>query len=313
MILRPGRSALAIVIILGFLLVPLISKEIGQPQYVTLFSRILVYALGALSVNLLLSYAGLVSLGHAAFLGIGAYAVGIASFYGINSGFMQLALALLLAGGAGLAVGAVSVRVSGLHFIMITLAFAQLFYFLAAGLIYYGGDDGMTLSRRSTFNGLLNFNSPAVLYYTIVAVLLLYIFFLHRFSNSYIGMIIAGVRSNEDRMRALGYPTYRYKLIAFVISAMMCSVSGFLLANLNDFVSAQYMSWHRSGEFLIMIIFGGMHTLFGPIVGAAAVLLLEDVLSSYTDHWGIILGPILIMVIIYAERGIWGSFQRKSD
>jgi branched-chain amino acid transport system permease protein len=126
-------------------------------------------------------------------------------------------------------------------------------------------------------------------------------------------MIIAGVRSNEDRMRALGYPTYRYKLIAFVISAMMCSVSGFLLANLNDFVSAQYMSWHRSGEFLIMIIFGGMHTLFGPIVGAAAVLLLEDVLSSYTDHWGIILGPILIMVIIYAERGIWGSFQRKSD
>ena len=297
------RILIAALILVAFALVPIVA----QSHHLTMFGRILIYAIGALSLNVLLGYAGLVSFGHAAFLGIGAYSVGIMAHYGIESGFIQWPLGLFAAAIAGLIIGAISVRVGGLYFIMITLAFSQLFYFLAVGLTVYGGDDGMTIAARSNFGGLLNLNNQIVLYYTLFVVVLLFLGFIHQLSNSRMGMILAGIRSNEDRMRALGFKTYPYKLIAFVLSAMMCSVSGLLLANLTDFVTAQYMSWHRSGELLIMVILGGMHSLFGPVVGAAALLLLEEVLSNYTDHWALILGPLLLVIVIYAPQGIWGS------
>ena len=301
------RILVATLILVGFALVPVF----GHSHQLTMFGRILIYAIGALSLNVLLGRVGLVSFGHAAFLGFGAYAVGISAHYGLESGFVQWPLGMLAAGLAGLIVGAISVRVSGLYFIMITLAFSQLFYFMAVGLTVYGGDDGMTIAARSSFGGLLDLNNQVVLYYTLLAIVLLFLGFIYQLSNSRMGMIMAGIHSNEQRMRALGFETYPYKLIAFVLSAVMCSVSGLLLANLTDFVTAQYMSWHRSGELLIMVILGGMNSLFGPVIGAAILLLFEELLSHYTDHWALILGPLLLLIVIYAPQGIWGSLFRK--
>ena len=301
-----SRTIPATLIIIAFAMVPVAAQVFDQPYYLTLFGRVLVYAIGALSVNLLLGYAGLVSFGHAMFLGVGAYSVGIASYYGFDNGWLQWPLGLAAAAIVGIVIGALSVRVTGLYFIMITLAFGQLFYFVASGLTVYGGDDGMTLETRSTFGPFLDIRSQTILYYTILLVLLLSLGFIHRLSHSRLGMIIAGVRSNESRMRALGFPTFRYKLIAFVLSGMMCAFSGILLANLTDFVSAQYMTWERSGELLIMAILGGMTTLFGPVVGATALLLFEEVFSTYTDHWAIVLGPVLVLVVIYMPKGLWG-------
>jgi branched-chain amino acid transport system permease protein len=301
-----SRKIAAALIILGFAAVPVVAKMLGQPYYLTLFGRILVYCICALSVNLLLGFAGLASFGHAMFLGIGAYAVGICAYYGIESGFVQWPLGIATAALAGLAVGAISVRLTGLYFIMITLAFGQLFYFVASGLTLYGGDDGMTIEARSSFGGRINLGNETTLYYLILAIMVLCLILLHRLSHSRLGMVIAGIRSNESRMQALGFPTYRYKLIAFVLSAMMCSISGLLLANLTDFVTAQYMTWQRSGEILVMPIVGGMTSLFGPIVGATALLLFEEVFSAYTDHWAVILGPVLVLIVLYLPRGLWG-------
>lgn len=301
-----SRTIAAFVILVAFAAVPLIARIFDEPYYLTLFGRILVYAICALSVNLLLGFAGLVSFGHAMFLGIGAYAVGIAEYYGIENGWVQWPLGIAAAAFAGLIVGAISIRLTGLYFIMITLAFGQLFYFIASGLTVYGGDDGMTLEARSSFGRYLDLNNETALYYVILGLLSLCLFLLHRFSNSRLGVIIAGIRSNEERMRALGFPTYRYKLIAFVLSAAMCSISGLLLANLTDFVTAQYMTWQRSGEILVMAILGGTASLFGPVVGATALLLFEEVFSGYTDHWAVILGPILVLIVIYLPRGLWG-------
>jgi branched-chain amino acid transport system permease protein len=296
----------AALIIFVFALVPVFAIGFGHPHYVTMFGRMIIYAIGALSVNLLIG-SGLVSFGHAAFLGIGAYAVGISAFHGVENGFAQLAIGVSAAGAAGLIVGSISVRVSGLYFIMITLAFAQLFYFLAVGLVSYGGDDGITIAARSDFVPMVNLNSNITLYYFSLSVLLLFIGFIYRLWNSRMGMIIAAIRSNERRMLALGFPIYRYRLITFVLSAMMCSVAGLLLANLTDFVTAQYMSWHRSGDLLIMAILGGMNTLFGPIIGAVVLLLFEEIFSAYTDNWALVLGPVLILIVIYAPQGIWGA------
>jgi branched-chain amino acid transport system permease protein len=152
------------------------------------------------------------------------------------------------------------------------------------------------------------------MYYVIFAILLLFLLFEHRFVNSRLGVIIGGIKSNEVRMRALGYATYRYKLVAFVISAMMCSVSGLLLANLTDFVTAQYLTWGRSGELLIMVLLGGTATTFGPVIGASALLLFEEVASTFTDHWELFLGPILLLVVLFAQDGIWGwlsGFEKR--
>ena len=301
-----SRKFAAVLLIVAFAAIPPVAKILGESYYLTLFGRILVYGICALSLNLLLGFGGLVSFGHAMFIGIGAYAVGIAAYYGIDSGFVQWPLGIAAAAAAGLVVGAISVRMTGLYFIMITLAFGQLFYFVASGLTLYGGDDGMAIDARSAFAGYLDLGNGTTLYYVIFALLLLCLIFIHRFSQSRLGLIVAGIRSNEQRMRALGFPTYRYKLLVFILSAVMCSISGLLLANLTDFVTAQYMTWQRSGEVLVMVLLGGMSSLFGPLVGATALLLFEEVASVYTDHWAIILGPVLVLVVLYMPQGLWG-------
>ena len=287
-------------------LVPPVAAALNEPFYLDLFRRIMIFAIAAASLDLILGFGGMVSFGHAAYLGIGAYAVGIPAFHGVQNGFVQWALAIGGAALAALVIGAISVRTSGVYFIMITLAFAQMLYYLGIGIEAYGGDNGMPLRGRSQFPGLLDLRSPHVFYYVVLGLLTGCLFLGHRMINARFGMVIRGVRTNEPRMRAVGFPTFRYKLAAFVVAGAMCGLAGALLVNQTEYVTPGFMHWARSGEIMVMVILGGMGTLFGPVLGAAGYLLLEHVLSGYTVHWQIVFGPLLLLVVLYAKRGLFG-------
>jgi branched-chain amino acid transport system permease protein len=292
--------------LLGLGLVPLIAEALHQPFYVDLFRRIMILAIAALSLDLILGYGGMVSFGHAAYLGIGAYAVGIPAAHGIESGYIQWPLAVLGSMLAALAIGAVSLRTGGVYFIMITLAFTQMLYYLGISLETYGGDDGMPLRARSRFPGLVDLRDAAVFYYVVLGLLVLCLVISHRLVHARFGMVIRAARSNEARARAIGFTPFRYKLTAFVIAGSMCGVAGALLANQTEYLTPEFMHWTRSGEIMFMVILGGMGTLAGPLAGAVAFLLLEQILSSWTEHWQIVLGPLLILVVLFAKQGLVG-------
>ena len=260
-----------------FAIVPPLTIIFDQPFYMDLIARIMIFAIAAVSLDLILGHGGMVSFGHAAYMGIGAYAVGVLSYYGIDNGFLQIPLALGAAALIGLVFGALSLRTSGVYFIMITLAFAQMLYFLAISLEEFGGDDGMS-SMRSEFSGLIDMYDTVQFYYLIFTILVLVLFGLHRLVLSRFGMVIRASRSNEKRMHAVGFPTFRYKLAAFTIASTICGLAGVLFANLNEFVSPDVMHWTHSGEIMIMVIMGGMGTLIGPVFGATVFLLLEEYL-----------------------------------
>jgi branched-chain amino acid transport system permease protein len=205
-----------------------------------------------------------------------------------------------------LIVGAISLATSGVYFIMITLAFSQMLYFATQSLEKYGGDDGMTLWRRSEFSGLLHLSNRYVFYYVVLGLLLACVALSWRLVHSRFGMVLQGIRDNERRMQALGFPTYRYKLTGFVMAAGLAGLAGALLANQAEFVSPAYLHWSRSGEMLFMVTLGGMGTLFGPMLGAVVFLLLEEVISSYTPHWKIIFGPLLVLFVLFVRRGLYG-------
>ena len=287
-------------------LVPVVAAATGQPFYLDLFRRIMIFALAAVSLDLILGFGGMVSLGHAAYLGIGAYAVGIPAAHGIQNGFVQWGAAIVASAGAALVIGSISIRTSGVYFIMITLAFAQMLYYLGISIEAYGGDDGMRLLSRSQFGAGVDLRDPYVFYYLVLAILALALGLGHRLVNARFGMVLRAARSNEPRARAIGFFTYRYKLTAFVIAGAMCGLAGALLANQTEYVTPSYMHWTRSGEIMVMVILGGIGTLFGPLLGAIAFLLLEDLLSAYTVHWQIVLGPLLILVVLFARGGLFG-------
>jgi branched-chain amino acid transport system permease protein len=271
----------AVVLLLVFLaLLPVYVTATGQFFPLTLFTRIIILALAATSLNFILGYGGMVSFGHAAYLGIGGYAVGILSAEGVTSGFVQWPLAIGASGLFALVVGALSLRTRGVYFFMITLAFAQMLYYVAVGLEKYGGDDGQTIYTRSQFGGVLNLSDKVQFYYLCLAVLVAAIFLVWRLVNSRFGMAIQGARSNERRMQAIGFPTVRYQLAAFVIAGMIGGLAGALLANHTELVSPAVMKWTASGELIVMIVFGGMGSLFGPLIGAVTFLLLEEGLSQ---------------------------------
>jgi branched-chain amino acid transport system permease protein len=302
-------------------LVPAIASLAGYPYYVTLFSRIMVYGLAALGLNLILGFGGLVSFGHALYLGIGAYAVGILSFHGVTSGFVQLGAALASGALTAVLIGLVCLRTSGMAFIMITLAFAQMFYFFAVSLKQYGGDDGMSIPARSDFS-VFSLDNSSVLYYLIFALLVLTLYTAHRTMHSRFGMVLRGCKSNERRMIALGFPTLRYKLTAYVISALVCVVAGVLLANLTRYTSPAYMEWIVSGDLIVMIVLGGMETVLGPVVGSAALAIVEELLSEFrlglpwgiddfvSDHWTAVLGIFIVVVVLTLKQGLYGTLVR---
>jgi len=307
------RAAVTAVVLATLALIPLYASFTGDPFAMTLFTRALILALAAVSLNLIMGYGGMVSFGHAAYLGTGGYAVGILWKEGIVSGFVQWPVAIAASALFALVVGALSLRTRGVYFIMITLAFAQMVYYVAIGLDRYGGDDGLTIRSRSQFGGLLDLTNKTIFYYLCFALLLGSIYLVARIVNSRFGLVIRGARSNERRMRAVGFPTFRYRLVCFVIGGALCGLAGALLANHTDFISPAMIFWTRSGDLMVMVVLGGLGTLFGPLIGAVSYLLLEEALSRVTEYPGLFLGPALLLVAIYLHGGIEGLLGGRRD
>ncbi|HEY5378611.1 MAG TPA: branched-chain amino acid ABC transporter permease [Pseudolabrys sp.] len=303
------RNVVVGALLVSLVLLPIYAQLAHDRFMLTLFTRILILGMAAVSLNLILGFGGMMSFGHAAYLGIGGYAVGMLAHEHIYSGFIQWPVAILASALFALVIGALSLRTRGVYFIMITLAFAQMAYYIVSGISRYGGDDGLTIYKRSEFIAPLNLSDKTQFYYVCLALLYGSIYLTWRLINSRFGMAIQGARSNALRMRAIGFPTYRYRLVAFVISGTLCGLAGALLANHTDFVSPAMMYWTRSGDLIIMVVLGGMGSAAGPLVGAVALLLLEETLSGITEYWQIILGPLLLLVVLFARGGIDGMLN----
>ncbi len=315
------KLILPVLLIAIFALMPLIAELVGKNALMTLSARILMYAMAAASLNLILGYGGMVSFGHAAYFGVGAYVVGIlyshwmsevpifGLFPGSNQLLVTLPIAMIVSGLAALLIGALSLRTGGVQFIMITLAFAQMIFFLFVSLTAYGGEDGIIIRRANEVPGL-NMRDKTTVYYVILVVAVLYFAWMWRVVNSSFGQVLKGIRQNERRMEAMGIATYRYKLYAFVLAGMGAGLAGALMANFLRFTSPDMMHWTKSGEMIIMVILGGLGTFFGPILGAAAFLILEFYLADWTEHWQLALGLILLVVVLFTKGGIMGVIAR---
>ncbi len=299
-----GRIYAMLLLVLA--VAPFIFEWARQPFYLDLLSRALILAIAATSLNLILGFGGMISLGHAAYIGIGAYCVGIPSYYDYYNGWLHLALALSVSAVFAFVTGAICLRTKGVYFIMITMAFSQMVYFIFLSLEEYGADDGLVIYSRSEFPEWMSMDSSTGLYYWIFAVLLLALFFTHRLVHARFGRVIVGARFNEQRMQALGFDTFRYRLACYVISAMLCSVAGMLLGNFTGFISPDMIGWARSGELIFMVIIGGVATLFGPLVGTIAYILLEEFLSAITIYWHLIFGLMLVALVLFGKGGIHG-------
>ncbi len=301
-------------VLVGMLvLLPPLAAILQQPFYLDLIRKVMIFAIAATSLNLILGYGGMVSFGHAAYLGLGGYAVGVLAFYGVESGWLQWSVAIGASALVALAIGAVSVRTSGIYFIMITLAFTQMLYYLGTSLDVYGGDDGMRIKARSTFSGLIDLGDPVSFYYLVLVLMLASVYLVHRLANSRFGMVLRATRSNEARSRAIGFSPYPYQLAAFTIAGAMCGLAGALFANHTAYITPDFMHWTRSGEIMFMVILGGIATAAGPLLGALALLVVETLLAGWTEHWMAILGPLLVLSVIFFRRGLAGVIPGARD
>ncbi len=290
-------------------LLPLLSPVLGGTYLLLVGERVMIFAIAALSLELLVGVGGLVSFGHAAFLGIGAYAAGILASHGLGTLILALPAALAASALFALATGAIAVRTRGVYFIMITLAFGQMAFFVATSLAPYGGDDGLTWPTRTLVVGTRMLKSEATFFYVILVLLAATYLLIGRLIASRFGRVLRGLTDNEMRMQAIGFAPYPYRLTAYVIAGAICGLAGFLLGNQAEFVSPAYMHWQRSGELIMMVLLGGTGTLYGPIAGAAAFLVLEETLSRLTENWKVILGPLLVLVVLFAKGGIAGAIE----
>ncbi len=299
-------------LIAGFALFPIFTGFADLPFWNDVAMRIMLLGMAAMGLNLVLGYGGMVSFGHAAFIGIGAYCVGISQFYGITSGWAHLFISIGLCASLGLVIGYLALRTSGIYFIMITLAFAQMLFFLFVSLETFGGDDGMSIDRAEF--GVLDLYQPLRLYFLIWAALALVGLALMFIVNSPFGVTLRAIKSNESRIEAMGLAPLHFKITSYVISAVICGISGSLFASWQEYVSPDIMHWTRSGELMIIIILGGLGTLAGPLLGAVVFLLLEEMLPvmlgaiapAYAENWMIIFGPLLIAVVLFGRGGLTG-------
>ncbi|MDQ6627583.1 MAG: branched-chain amino acid ABC transporter permease [Pseudomonadota bacterium] len=309
------RSAVALAVLVALALaLPWLLRGFGLDFYLSLASRILVYGIAATSLNLVLGYGGLVSFGHAAFVGLGAYVCAIMISEGVLSGTAHLAATLAVTSLAALAIGAISLRTRGVYFIMITLAFAQMLFYLANSVKGYGGDEGLNIRARSVFGigaWALDLKNPLALYYVALGVLALSLLALARFAPSRFGRAVLALRDDDVRAEALGFPTYRYKLILFVAAGALGGVAGALSVNLQGYVSPNALHWTQSGTLMVMVILGGVATVWGGLVGAAVLLLLQEALASYTEHGEFWTGWVLLAVVLFARRGLVGLVARR--
>ncbi|MCO5079402.1 MAG: branched-chain amino acid ABC transporter permease [Chelatococcus sp.] len=299
-----------IIVFAGLAIAPWLAQFGTESFLLSLLTRVMVLGLAALSLDLLIGYAGLVSFGHAAFIGIGAYSVGILASHGINGIGLQVVAALAVSAIFAAITGAISLRTRGVYFIMITLAFGQMLFFLATSLAAYGGDDGMNLPSRSLFFGFDPLDNDRMLYYTAFATLGVVYLACRMLVASRFGRVLRGARQNPVRMQAIGFSPYRYQLVLYVIAGMIAALAGVLLANTSEFVSPATMSWQRSGDLIFMVVLGGMGSLHGAIAGAIVFLLAEEVLAGFTEHWHIIFGPLLILCVLYIRGGITPLIER---
>jgi branched-chain amino acid transport system permease protein len=302
---------LPVLLFAALALVPFVASYGGEAFVISVMTRVVILGLAAMSLDLLIGFGGLVSFGHAAFLGIGAYAVGILSAHGHTDILLHVAVAVAVSGLFALASGAIALRTHGVYFIMITLAFAQMLFFLATSLAAYGGDDGMTLPGRSRLFGQPVLKHDITFYYVCLALLAAAYLLCRRIVASRFGRVLRGSKENATRMEAVGFEPFGYRLVAYTIAGVIAGIAGVLAANLTEFVSPATMSWQRSGDLIFMAVLGGLATLHGAIVGAAAFLLIEEVLSHFIEHWRLVFGPLLILAVLFARGGLVGAFGRK--
>jgi branched-chain amino acid transport system permease protein len=293
------KMYLLVLCLTALLFLPVMAEAIDETYLISSMTRVLIFAIAAISLDFIVGYGALVSFGHSAFVGLGAYTAAIFIL------IVAMLVASLVAGLTGL----ISLRTHGIHFIMITLAFAQMLYFLFISLGYYGGEDGLIMQGRNELP-LIDTSDDTSFYYLCLTFLVLFIVLARRLVNSHFGRVLQGSKHNEQRMKALGFNTYWYRLIAYVIAAMGAAVAGVLLANKTEYVDPGLFSWHLSGELLVMIILGGLGSIYGAVIGAFTYLMLEQVFSAYTEHWMVLLGPVLILVIIYARQGVYGVLKK---
>ena len=318
------REILVNLILAALLLaVPLLANAFGQPFYVTLATRVAILALAATGLNLALGLGGLVSFGHAAFFGIGGYAAGILATHAFSGDPLLLGLsgtnqmpviwlvAMLVAGLVGLLIGLISLRTSGVYFIMITLAFAQMVYYFAISWPAYGGEDGLSILVRNQFPGV-NTMKPVSFFLICYVVLIVALGLFVLIRGSRFGSALQAARQNEVRVATVGIAPYRIRLTAFAISAAMTGLAGALFAELNRFVSPSMLSWHMSGELIVLIILGGTGRLFGPLAGAALFVIFEYVLGGLTERWQFFLGLILLGTVLFARGGLLGLLAGKA-
>lgn len=295
---------------LVLLVIPPVLLAMDEPFYITLVTRLMIFGLAASSLNLVLGYGGMVSFGHAAFFGMGGYVVGIlATQYGVLSAWIAWPLAVLIAALLGLVIGAISLRTRDVYFIMITLAFAQMLFYLFTSLRVYGGQDGLTVPR-STIAPFLPSDSNVTLYYVVLALLTVSMVVMWRIIQSRFGHVLRSIKENETRMAAIGYPVYGYKLVGFAIGAGFAGLAGALNTNLNTFINPNSLSWLLSGQIMMMVILGGVGRFWGGLVGAFAFLLLETVLQGWTEYWQLALGLVLLAIVLLAPEGITGFAAR---
>jgi branched-chain amino acid transport system permease protein len=304
---RLAHEILPAVIFVVFALMPAVARLMSEGYLLSLFARVMIFAIAAVSLDLLVGCGALISFGHAAFIGLGAYAVGILSVHGMRDALVALPVAISASALFALLTGIVCLRTKGVYFIMITLAFGQMAFFTASALAPYGGDDGLTIAARNTIAGFALLRNERLFYYLVLGCLLGTYLFCRVLSGSRFGRVFRGAKENAVRMRTIGFDVYRFQLTGYVIAGALAGLSGFLLANATEFVSPAYMSWQRSGDLIIMVILGGLGSLHGAIVGTAAYLLLEEWLSGFTENWKVIFGPLLVLVVLFARGGLLGA------
>ena len=316
-ITRIGTLACGLAILIA---VPFISQATGTNFLLDLFTRIVIYAIAAVSLDLIIGYGALVSFGHSMFFGLGGYVVGIIAYHtfggarlfgweGTNAALIVWPIALVACALLAAIVGSLALRTSGVQFIMITLAFAQMVFFIIASLQLYGGDDGLLLDHRNELP-LIDISQPLTFYFVCLTLLLLWIIICFLIVNSRLGLIFQALRQSERRAINLGIRPFPFRLLVLVISAMGTGLAGILWANYARFVTPDMTSWSMSGEFMAMVVLGGLGTLIGPIFGAAAFIALEQVLSIWTEHWMIVMGPVLVLIALFGRHGLVGRLFR---
>ncbi len=297
-------AVVPLIVLLALAVFPPIASALGLDFYIGFVRRVLVFALAAASLNFIMGCGGMVALGHAGFVGVGAYAVVMLTDAGVTSAWVVWGAAMALAALAAVVIGAVSLRTKGVYFIMITLAFAQMLYFVFVSLRSYGGDDGYSLPMRPLLGLGLNSADESTLYWVVLALVAVVLWWLDRATASRFGAALAGIRDNETRMRALGYPVYLLQLTAFVLAGAVAGLAGAFLATGNSFVSPSMMHWTQSATLIVMVVIGGLGRRWGGPLGAAVWLTLEEVLKLNTDYWHMPLGALLIVTALYAPKGL---------